>query len=397
MRPGFFAGVSLVVASSASAQWTVTVLHPNDGDIRSSALTGGEPGLQTGNVSDSGFNAGGLWRGSVDSWVNLTRGVGLGEVHCVASGRLGGYVRTSGRDEASLWNATTRARTVLNPAGSGSGKIFGMSATQQVGTIRLDASRSTYSAVVWSGNAASVVNLAPVAATESVAFGVHEGRQVGYVVLGGRVSRASLWSGSAASRIDLNPADARQSVATGIHGDQQVGWAQIGDLLASLWRGSAQSWVNLHPPGEARSSSVAAVYNGVQVGYVFYPSVRTAALWRGSADTYENLSLYLPPSLANDSEATCVWSDATTLYVGGYATDVATGRSRAVIWSRALVRDCVADFNGDGFVDFFDYADYVTCFETSTCPPGRTADANGDGFVDFFDYADFVVAFETAC
>jgi hypothetical protein len=58
---------------------------------------------------------------------------------------------------------------------------------------------------------------------------------------------------------------------------------------------------------------------------------------------------------------------------------------------------CAADFNGDGFLDFFDYADYVTCFETASCPPGTSADFNADGFVDFFDYADFVAAFEAGC
>jgi hypothetical protein len=58
---------------------------------------------------------------------------------------------------------------------------------------------------------------------------------------------------------------------------------------------------------------------------------------------------------------------------------------------------CEADFNGDNFVDFFDYDDFVNCFETATCPAGRTADFNGDDFVDFFDYDAFVVAFETGC
>ena len=60
-------------------------------------------------------------------------------------------------------------------------------------------------------------------------------------------------------------------------------------------------------------------------------------------------------------------------------------------------RPCLADFNGDGFLDFFDYDDYVNCFETGTCPPGKDADFNGDGFVDFFDYDDFVAAFERGC
>ena len=52
-----------------------------------------------------------------------------------------------------------------------------------------------------------------------------------------------------------------------------------------------------------------------------------------------------------------------------------------------------ADFNADGFVDFFDYDDYVACFEGFGAP-GCNADFNGDGFVDFFDYDDFVFAFE---
>jgi hypothetical protein len=58
---------------------------------------------------------------------------------------------------------------------------------------------------------------------------------------------------------------------------------------------------------------------------------------------------------------------------------------------------CAADFNGDGFLDFFDYGDFVTCFEGAGCPDGRDADFNGDAFVDFFDYAAYVEAFETGC
>ena len=58
---------------------------------------------------------------------------------------------------------------------------------------------------------------------------------------------------------------------------------------------------------------------------------------------------------------------------------------------------CPADFNGDGFADFFDFNDFVTCFEGGDCPTGRDADFNGDGFVDFFDFNDFVSAFESGC
>ena len=58
---------------------------------------------------------------------------------------------------------------------------------------------------------------------------------------------------------------------------------------------------------------------------------------------------------------------------------------------------CPADFNDDGFVDFFDFNDFVSCFEGDTCPDGKTADFNNDGFADFFDFNDFIAAFEAGC
>ncbi len=58
---------------------------------------------------------------------------------------------------------------------------------------------------------------------------------------------------------------------------------------------------------------------------------------------------------------------------------------------------CAPDFNGDGFLDFFDADAFVECFEGGACPPGKTADFNGDGFVDFFDFDDFMIAFDAGC
>ncbi|QOI99146.1 MAG: hypothetical protein HRU70_01020 [Phycisphaeraceae bacterium] len=57
-----------------------------------------------------------------------------------------------------------------------------------------------------------------------------------------------------------------------------------------------------------------------------------------------------------------------------------------------------ADFNDDGFIDFFDLDAYLTCFEQIECPPGRDSDMNGDGFADFFDLDLFLEAYESgAC
>jgi hypothetical protein len=59
----------------------------------------------------------------------------------------------------------------------------------------------------------------------------------------------------------------------------------------------------------------------------------------------------------------------------------------------AMLTICPADFNCDGFVDFFDFDEFVLAFESGT----PAADFNSDGFVDFFDFDDFVLAFETGC
>lgn len=62
-----------------------------------------------------------------------------------------------------------------------------------------------------------------------------------------------------------------------------------------------------------------------------------------------------------------------------------------------VVPECGPDFNGDGFLDFFDLDDFVRCFEGEACPPGQDADFNNDGFIDFFDADDYVAAFEAGC
>lgn len=54
---------------------------------------------------------------------------------------------------------------------------------------------------------------------------------------------------------------------------------------------------------------------------------------------------------------------------------------------------CRADFNADGFLDFFDYDEYVEAFESGS----DFADVNRDGFIDFFDYDEYVLLFEAGC
>ncbi|MBU6413892.1 MAG: DNRLRE domain-containing protein [Planctomycetes bacterium] len=54
---------------------------------------------------------------------------------------------------------------------------------------------------------------------------------------------------------------------------------------------------------------------------------------------------------------------------------------------------CVADYNQDTVIDFFDYLDFVADFSSNAAG----ADFNADTVIDFFDYLDFVAAFSSGC
>ncbi|QOI99743.1 MAG: hypothetical protein HRU70_04310 [Phycisphaeraceae bacterium] len=54
---------------------------------------------------------------------------------------------------------------------------------------------------------------------------------------------------------------------------------------------------------------------------------------------------------------------------------------------------CQCDLNMDGFLDFFDFDDFVTRFQVAS----PAADFNRDGFLDFFDFDAFLSAFEKGC
>ncbi|MDX2118809.1 MAG: esterase-like activity of phytase family protein [Planctomycetota bacterium] len=58
-----------------------------------------------------------------------------------------------------------------------------------------------------------------------------------------------------------------------------------------------------------------------------------------------------------------------------------------------VIVPCAADFNGDGFLDFTDFDDFVTAFESGAA----SSDFNSDGFLDFTDFDAFVAAFEGGC
>jgi hypothetical protein len=200
-----------------------------------------------------------------------------------------------------------------------------------VGTVGIGQSRAS----LWSGTAASWIDLTPAGAAQSSALAVHNGKQGGFAVVGG-VERASLWSGSGASWIDLHPAGAFRSDVFGMDGAQQVGRALVSSFYsAALWSGTAASYVSLQPAG-AEASGAYDVSDGRQVGYVIMPlGEPRAAVWSGTAASWVDLSTYLPPGYLS-STALATWSDANFIYVAGYGTTIAGERDQALLWTRPV-------------------------------------------------------------
>ena len=71
--------------------------------------------------------------------------------------------------------------------------------------------------------------------------------------------------------------------------------------------------------------------------------------------------------------------------------------SQAISAPATLTVTCVADLNGDGFVEDADFTLFLRAYDTLLCPPAPSAcaaDFNLDGFVDDQDFEVFVVQYE---
>jgi hypothetical protein len=161
----------------------------------------------------------------------------------------------------------------------------------------------------------------------SSAYGTNGSNQARFAVVDGSY-RASLWSGTAASWVDLNPVGSTDSVVSAIVGDQQAGYAWIGGQRASLWSGTADSWVDLQPPGVFGSSQVRGASGGLQVGTVFVNDQYRASLWSGTAASWVDLSAFLSAEYMQ-SEAFAISSDGINRYITGFGVRP-TGSGRII-------------------------------------------------------------------
>jgi hypothetical protein len=149
----------------------------------------------------------------------------------------------------------------------------------------------------------------------------------------GEGDNAALWTGSAASHVNLHPSGAVRSEALNASGTHQVGLVVTSaGGNAVLWSGTAESWVNLNPAG-ATNGVAWDVLGNFQVGYVGLNGAFRASIWEGTAESWVDLSQFLPAGTLI-SEATGISSDGVNIYVSGHG--FVNGSSQAFVWTRPV-------------------------------------------------------------
>jgi hypothetical protein len=244
---------------------------------------------------------------------------------------LGAGPATGGQVHALLWSGSAASAVDLHPAGFNWTEAHGVSGTSQAGFgfLAPPLTGAPAHALLWNGSAASVVDLHPPGLIESYAWGVSGATQVGQGKTSEFIDHALLWSGSAASVVDLHPAGYSHSWATGVSGTSQVGAGGLApsgvEMHALLWRGSAASVVDLHPAGFAKSYAY-GVSGASQVGFSESPDFH-ALLWSGSAASVVDLH---PPTGFDHSGAFGVSSAGQ---VGGGRGTATGGAQHALVWN----------------------------------------------------------------
>jgi hypothetical protein len=198
-------------------------------------------------------------------------------------------IDASGSTQPTLWTGTAASAVNLLPTGAIGGIASGVSGDTQVGVVQLTNSDNGHP-FLWHGTASSAVNLTPDGFTGGRAFGVDGTHQVGIVD-----GHAQLWTGTAASAIDLNPAGFIGSTASAVSGNRQGGFGNAtvsSSNHALLWNGSAASAIDLHPAG-FDNSQVTAISGGLEGGEAGFngpSSTEHAMLWSGSSASAVDLN-----------------------------------------------------------------------------------------------------------
>jgi hypothetical protein len=204
----------------------------------------------------------------------------------------------NGLQSALLWSGSAASRIDLSPPGSAESAAAGIDMGVVAGSVRFG---QYFHAGYWEAGTRTWVDLHPSGAFQSGAAAISGNRIAGSVGLtGGQGTHAAVWTIGSEGYVDLNATNS-SSWLLAIDGDLQSGYANVGGALhASLWSGTVSSWVDLNPAhsSESKASAVSADGPGVppggEVGGYTRPSNASgrthASIWHGSAESWVDLN-----------------------------------------------------------------------------------------------------------
>jgi hypothetical protein len=399
---------SVQAAPAQDYSVTVTQLTPPGASFASVvALT---PLFEAGRAVFGGYGSEGVqpgfWRGTPSSWVNC-KPQGFGDVNVLgaAGQQMVGAAYFNGPGpfslQAILWQISDQGATwaSLNPPGVNRAVAMATDGLTQVGWALIGNHQRP---VMWTGSAQTMLELTPDAVCDNDNCGqlncVRGGQQGGFIYGPNpydlnSYEQAAVWSGTAASVVNLHPADAYRSVVFGTTGLIQGGYAQypIADsnwttLRATIWRGTAASITDLHPlDGEFSFSLVRCVDGDYQAG-TFGSDVRLydrrACLWKsGKAHFFD---LHPCGYFGSEVRSIVVLPSGVIRAVGAGWTSVTT-QEIPLLWEITEgPRSCCGDIGPvDGTIDGGDLGTLLANWGEAS--PQTVSDINHDGIVNGAD------------
>ncbi|MGI4788801.1 MAG: hypothetical protein ACRYFS_08120 [Janthinobacterium lividum] len=349
-----------LMALPATAQYQAINLSPPalfTGTEVSSAA-GSDAGQQAGFVDALyGNSHAALWSGSAASVVDINpTGFYSSQVLGIAGGQEAGFGLTTdsfGVDttHAVLWSGSAASAVDLNPAQllgafDDYSQASGIGGGQQVGYGYGSLTQYQYQALLWTGTAASAINLQPtnlygfLDSRGAATNGIHQVGSGEFTDGSFQTVHALAWSGTASSALDLNPSQSNFSGATAISGNNVAGYASFApdgnnyEPHAVLWNLAPSAagpftFLDLNPAGY-EDSFAAGVVGTTVVGAGDINGHSHALLWDGSAANYVDLNQFLP---AGFTDAMAQGIDANGDIVGVAYTAGMYGIPRAFLWT----------------------------------------------------------------
>jgi len=217
-----------------------------------------------------------LWSGSAASAVDLNpTGAEFSQAFGIRGSQVVGRGGKIEPFHALMWPDGTPGNVVdLNPRGYELSGAVATTGTRQGGYGVLNGGHGVVRPLLWSSTPDTFVDLLPPGAFGGIVTAMSGDQQVGFVAsVEGPVSHAMLWTGTAASAVDLHPAVGfTETTAEDTNGRQQVGYGKGsvtgGTFHALLWDGDnvVQDLHRFLPAGAVASIASGIDDDGTIVG-----------------------------------------------------------------------------------------------------------------------------------